>query len=48
MAVLKALVHCACYVLKLPIGCIIGKNFLQKVVCSTAAHGSHRVWGPKQ
>ena len=33
----------------LPIGCIIGqKTFLQKVLCSTAAHCWHRVWGTKR
>ena len=49
MLVLKALVHCACYVLKLPIGCVIGQNFfLPKILCSTAANGWHRVWGPKR
>ena len=47
MLVLKALVHCACDVLKLPIRCVIGqKTFLQKILWSTAAHGWHRVWGP--
>ena len=31
MLVLKALVHCACYVLKLKIGCVIGqKNLFAK------------------
>ena len=24
------------------------KTFLQKILCSTAAHGWHRVWGPKR
>ena len=44
MPVLKALVHCACYVLKLPIVCVIGKkNVLQKIFSSSAAHGWHRV-----
>ena len=48
---LKALVQCmlcAENLTILPIGCIIGQNLFAKVLCSTAAHGWHRVWGPKR
>ena len=50
---LKALVHCACYVLKASLSYQLGallvkKAFLQKGLCSTAAHGWHRVWGRKK